>query len=301
MSDERARDLDRDLNTEIVRGLNDPRLLAAMEENAAYALADIAASFDGSERSHGPDMTRYLSGIPIPFLNGVFSLHLPMDGLDAAIVEALAPFKERSLPMMWVIGPGSRPNDLGAHLETHGLTKGDETPCMAVEIAAIPPLTPLPAVTFVEVTSEPLVDQFAHTAAAGFGFGAEAVPIFQQIATRACLSPQSQQPQLVQQHQWVYHLGSLDGQPVATCTTFLHGGVAGLYTICTVPEARGRGIGGAITQLALHHAGALGYRVSVLQATPMGLPVYRRLGYVTCAVFQEYTWTPPLAAESAGS
>ena len=282
MSDERA------LGGEIVRGLDDPRMLDAMEENAAYALADIVESV-GGERYHGPDMTRYISGIPIHFLNGVISARLPADRLDAAIEETLEPFRARSTPMVWIVSPGSSPDSLGARLEAHGLTAGSETPCMALDITALPPLAQLPSVTFDQVRNEASVEQFAKTAADGFGFGPEAVPIFQLITARACLPPDPH---------WVYHLGFLDGQPVATSATFLHAGVAGLYTICTLPGARGRGIGGAITQLALLHAAALGYRVSVLQATPMGFPVYRRLGFETRAVFHEYEWTPPQPTKS---
>jgi len=279
---------DRAADSEMVRGLDDPRLLEAMEENAAYALADIAESL-GGERYHGPHMTRYISGMPIHFLNGVISARLPEDRIDAAIEATLEPFKARSVPMMWIVGPGSSPDMLGARLEAHDMSPGDETPCMAVDITAIPPLTALPSVTFIQMIDKASVEQFVRTVVDGFGFGVEAAPIFQQITERACLPPDPH---------WVYHLGFLDGQPVATCTTFLHAGVAGLYTICTLPEARGRGIGGAITQFALLHAASLGYHVSALQSSPMGFPVYRRLGFETCAVFHEYEWTPPQPAES---
>ncbi len=282
MSDDRAH------GGEIVSGLDDPRLLEAMEENAAYALADIAESF-GGERYHGPDMTRYFSGMPFHLFNGVISARLPEDRLDAAIEETLEPFQARLAPMMWIVSPGSSPDNLSMRLEAHGLAQGNETPCMAVEISATPPLTTPPSVTFIQVTDGASVEQFARTMVDGFGFGAEAIPIFRQITARACLPPDPE---------WVYHLGFLDDQPVSTCATFLHAGVAGLFMICTLPEARGRGIGGAITQFALLQASALGYRVSVLQATPMGFPVYRRLGYETCAVFHEYEWTPPQPAES---
>ena len=46
-----------------------------------------------------------------------------------------------------------------------------------------------------------------------------------------------------------------------------------------VPTARNRGIGRAVTLAACRQAAALGYRFATLNATDMGEPVYRRLGF----------------------
>jgi ribosomal protein S18 acetylase RimI-like enzyme len=74
--------------------------------------------------------------------------------------------------------------------------------------------------------------------------------------------------------------------------TFLQSGVAGLYTIATIPEARNRGIAGELTRHALLSAQGQGYRAAALQASRMGFPVYQRLGFQTCASFDEYEWAP---------
>jgi len=74
-------------------------------------------------------------------------------------------------------------------------------------------------------------------------------------------------------------LGTFDGHPVACSSVYMGAGVAGLYTIGTIAEARRKGIGTAITLAPLLHARERGYRVGVLSASSMGEPVYRRLGF----------------------
>ena len=81
---------------------------------------------------------------------------------------------------------------------------------------------------------------------------------------------------------WLLFMGTVNGQPVATSRLFCAGGVAGIYHVATVPQARGQGFGTAMTLAAAHAGRGLGYRVGVLYASPVGYGVYRRLG------FQEY-------------
>jgi GNAT superfamily N-acetyltransferase len=92
---------------------------------------------------------------------------------------------------------------------------------------------------------------------------------------------------------WRHYVGRLGGQAVATATLFLGAGVAGLYFVLTAPAARRRGIGGAITLAALREARGLGYRVGVLGASAMGLPIYRRLGFHEYCRLTVYEWAPP--------
>ena len=71
----------------------------------------------------------------------------------------------------------------------------------------------------------------------------------------------------------------LDGEPVATSRLSMAGGVAGLYTMVTLPHARRRGIGLAMAHRALLAGRDAGMRIAVLQATDMGFPIYVRLGF----------------------
>jgi ribosomal protein S18 acetylase RimI-like enzyme len=82
---------------------------------------------------------------------------------------------------------------------------------------------------------------------------------------------------------------------VATTTLFLMDGVAGIYNVATLPEARGRGIGAVMTVHALRRAQALGARAAIQLASPMGERIYRRLGFVERCRVGWYLWLPRLA------
>jgi len=88
-----------------------------------------------------------------------------------------------------------------------------------------------------------------------------------------------------------YYLGRLGSQPVATSLLYLGGGVAGIYNVATLPGVRRQGIGRALTVAPLLEASAWGYRIGTLQSTPMGLNLYRRLGFREYCTFHAYFWS----------
>ena len=70
-----------------------------------------------------------------------------------------------------------------------------------------------------------------------------------------------------------------EGKPVSTAGVFFGEEVAGIYSVTTLKEERGKGIGAAVTLAPLLEARTMGYRVAILQSSKLGLPVYQRLGF----------------------
>jgi predicted acetyltransferase len=70
----------------------------------------------------------------------------------------------------------------------------------------------------------------------------------------------------------------------------LHAGVAGIFAVATLPQARRQGLGTALTLAPLHDAREMGYRVGTLQATEMGFPVYRQLGFREVCKLGNHLW-----------
>jgi GNAT superfamily N-acetyltransferase len=76
-------------------------------------------------------------------------------------------------------------------------------------------------------------------------------------------------------------LAYLDEAPVAIAMTIVSHGVAGIYWVGSVEEARGRGLGRALTAAATNAGFDQGAEIASLQASPMGEPIYRAMGYET--------------------
>jgi GNAT superfamily N-acetyltransferase len=83
-------------------------------------------------------------------------------------------------------------------------------------------------------------------------------------------------------------IGFLNGMPVARSALAFDAGVAGIYAVGTIPSARGKGIGRAMTVLPLLEARRLGYRVGILQASHMGYSLYQMIGFKKVCRYRLY-------------
>lgn len=71
------------------------------------------------------------------------------------------------------------------------------------------------------------------------------------------------------------------GTPLATAQVHNSHGLAGIYWIGTREDARGTGLGDAVTRAASNRGFARGASAVTLQATDQGEGIYRRMGYET--------------------
>jgi GNAT superfamily N-acetyltransferase len=90
----------------------------------------------------------------------------------------------------------------------------------------------------------------------------------------------------------VWALARQDGEPVACAMALCSHGVAGVYWVGTVPEARGRGLAERVTRAVGNAGFDAGMQVAALQASAMGHPVYRRMGYQTVSSTRWYLARP---------
>ena len=86
------------------------------------------------------------------------------------------------------------------------------------------------------------------------------------------------------------YVGRINGKPVGASMMFFSSGVAGLYQVQVPQEYRRRGIGTAMTLEPMREARQAGYKIAVLQASKMGEPVYRKIGFKS---YFEYSYCSP--------
>jgi GNAT superfamily N-acetyltransferase len=85
-----------------------------------------------------------------------------------------------------------------------------------------------------------------------------------------------------------FFLGRYEGRPAASSASFLFDGIAGIYFVATLPEFRKKGIGRSVTFAPLQKAQGAGARGAILQASALGEPVYRRLGFKKFSVHGQF-------------
>jgi len=259
--------------------LSSQTLTSAIKANL-FAYYDHLGRSPAVEISEDARFKWVLTGLPVSFLNNILYTCLDTGDIDEIVAELLAGLRAKGITRLsWWIEPGTQPADLGEFLLRHGLIYDNEEPGMSLDLSQLHE-APLPEGFTVQRVEDLLcLEEFIHAAAGGFGFPAETehrcVEMFASLGFDQPLR---------------HYIGILDGKTVATSQMFLGAGVAGLYWVSTLPEARRRGIGAAITRGPLLEARALGYRIGILHASEMGFPVYQRLGFEEQCRMGHYIW-----------
>jgi len=86
-------------------------------------------------------------------------------------------------------------------------------------------------------------------------------------------------------------VGYVEGRPVATSRLTCLGDLAEITGVVTLPEARRRGFGTAMTWAVIAEAARRGCAAITLTATELGYPVYVRMGFLPVCTLR--TYLPP--------
>ncbi len=266
--------------TEILNDLSVEALTEAIETNL-YAMIPFSHGWPQTEFYSGPDISWCLTDVAFPPCNSVFKARLQPDEIDDTIKAVISRGRKRSVPVQWWTGKDTQPDNLVEKLVAHGFNHQGDGAGMAVDLLAMNENAPQPDdFKIIEVKDEDTLKTWCHVTCIGFGIPEQAEPaLFEWFSTDIRLN----QPLKC-------YLGIWQGKPVATSSVFFAEGVAGIYFVATVPEARCHGIGFAVTRRPLLEAREMGYRAGILQASKMGVPVYRRMGFKEYSKIGSFVW-----------
>ena len=264
----------------ILTDLSTPSLVRAIKDNLYGYFHGLGRS-EITEMDEGPGWLRWCTPISHSWFNGVICSRPPVEG-DAALVEStLAFFHSRGTPAItWWFSPGQPPAEWAPYLQAHGFRFENNTPGMALALDILPANQRLPAgLEIVRVEDSSALETWVDVFAEGYPIPAEIKPhLLTLLAELGLELPTS------------HYLGLLDSHPVATSNMFLGAGVAGVMFVATLPAARGRGVGAAMTLRPLYDARQLGYQAGILQSSQMGYPIYRRMGFQHLTAMEHFYW-----------
>jgi len=250
-------------------GLSDEALVTAIRANLCDFYRHLSRSIP-EEHFEDAKFTRWCSALQHPWFNGVLSSHPPDENDEAFIEETLRYFRSKNVgAFTWWMEPQVRASDWESLLSKHGFGFSDATPGMAADLQALTEsIQTVDGLEVRAVTDEESLRMWARVFISGYDLPPDwEAPVY-DLWLRLGLGFPMQN-----------YLGMLNGEPVATSCLFLGGGAAGIYSVATLPKARGQGIGAALTLKPLQEARDMGYRIGVLQSSEMGYGVYQRLGF----------------------
>jgi GNAT superfamily N-acetyltransferase len=253
-------------------------LVTAIEANL-FEFFKLFEQWPRSEVHDSPDMLWTITDIPFPFFNSV--LRARLSDPNAGIKAAMARCKRRNVPMLWWIGPSTQPPELGIALEAFGFTD-EEAVGMAADLRSLPREVSVPPRFVIQrVEDSETMKTWCRVVCTGFEMpdplGEPLLDLFGSIGFGS-------------QSTICHYIGWLNDKPVSASSMFLGGGVAGIYSVATIPEARGRGIGSATTLTPLCEARTVGYQTGILHSSQIGVNVYHRLGFRDYCKIVQYVW-----------
>jgi ribosomal protein S18 acetylase RimI-like enzyme len=208
---------------------------------------------------------------PVRDLNGMW---VDNDAAASHIEDAQAEAKELGTPFSIMVREERSPAVEQAAMDL-GFQQTVQFPGMAVTPHEFRDST-VPDVEVLRVETADGLAQVLAVAAAGFGIPPE-------LAASICSLEVAALEGLI------YYLARADGRDVSTAAGFTIGGGTAIFSVATAPDDRGKGYGGAVTAAAVHDGFKAGAEFAVLQSSPIGESVYRRLGFRDVENYLLYT------------
>lgn len=245
----------------------EPELVRAADENFVASFRKLAQHVPQGETYEAGSIFSFSTGLPVSLFNGCV---VTQEASSSELADSLAWVTSRDAPFRVWVAEKLATEALAGIAAAHGLERDPRLyPGMVLHPVAPTPL-PRADVAVVPI-SEPAVNEFLDVLEEG-GLSAE--------LARRLISPSFARDPDVR-----LFVARLDGRPVGTSIAIRSRYASGVYNVGTLPGARRRGVGSALTWAAIEAGRAWGYDTIVLQSSAMGLSLYSAMGFRTVAPY----------------
>jgi ribosomal protein S18 acetylase RimI-like enzyme len=236
------------------------------------------AGFPNAETIDDDSIFAVLSHVSIPFFSGVARTNLDEGDVEATIER----LQSIGSPFRWWVTPSTRPKELASSLRAHGFRHAYDAPGMIADLTTVPLDQPYPhGITIRQLEHANELTHWLDVFMAAFSAPEYQREIWRDAYVRCGFGDAAA---------WQHFVAFEDGRPLATTSVLVDGDLAGIYFVATLAEARGRGIGSAVTRAAMRYARDAGATRAALQSSEVAVSVYRSLGFVERCVVGAYEW-----------
>lgn len=234
----------------------------------------LARTIEGGEIIEFGGVTIAATGLPLRPFNVAFMRRSSANS-TAELAHAVSWLRSRGQPFLVRYCVPVEPATFESAMAL-GLARIEEQPGMMLP-NSLPAPKPDPGIEIVTVGTEADLQSHADVCAKSFGAPTEAV---RRLFGPGMLSLSDTE----------FYVCYVDGEPVASSALFASHGVAGIYNVATIPSHRRMGLGAAMTWHAVRNGRRMACRFSCLQASPMGKPVYARMGFEVVKSYFSFAW-----------
>lgn len=257
--------------------MTDDELIALEHENWIAYLTGVVSCTSQANVTRAGGTVAILTGLPFDWFNQILVEHeeATADGVLAGVALA----RELGNPFVVRLREGIDDRFVPTLAQAGLQPDRDETstPGMVASPIDHDSITrhAAPELEIHRVTDTSGIDDHRRVVTAGFGSD-RAVAL-----GTSCLD-------LLDRPECVVYVGYAEGAPVVSGLGWRRGRTIGVFSIATVPSARRRGYGAAMTARVVADGIDAGCDVAALQASEMGRPIYERQGFRTVVRYVAY-------------
>ena len=270
----------------ILKDHSKDKIIQAIEASMTYYTTLVPLNNPKYIREEFNDLVRLITELNHPVANWIVRVRFNEQNAERRIAENIGFFREKKIPMMWIITPNSTPSNILNLLENYGvqIPKGG-SPAMVYDLRNLTEdhwndALSRSKIQVIKVDSDSSLKLWRKVFQEGYSLSESLTEIFLNLFLISKSSI------------FANYLVTINEKPVSISSILYSSGIAGIFNVATIPDYRGKGIGTAVTLAPLMDAKKKGYEIAWLESSEMGENCYKRIGFQEYCKFSRCIYSP---------